>query len=119
MRENEVISAYQATIGRIGGKKSSPAKRASARAAALKRWGRGALPVLEVSDLNDATWYSGKGRNADMGLWDSKGRCFWVALMVDQMNPLTFPEPGARTVRLKRERHVAEGGTSQPQKPVS
>ena len=119
MQESEVISAYQATIGRIGGKKSSLAKRASARAAALKRWGRATPPTLEVSHLNDATWYSGKGRNADMGLWDGKGRCFWVAVMVDQMNPLTFPEPEARTVRLKRERHVAEGGTFQPQKPVS
>jgi hypothetical protein len=119
MPKSDVISSYQATIGRIGGSKSSPAKRAAAKAAALKRWGRGTLLVLEINDLTDGTWYSGKGRNTDMGLWDSKGRCFWVACIVDQMDPMTFPEPGARTVRLKRERHVSEGGTFQPRKPVS
>jgi hypothetical protein len=75
--------------------------------------------TLDISDLRDAICYLGKGRNADVGLWDGKGRCFWVASMVDQMDPLTFPATGARKVRLKRERHFSEGGTFQPYKPVS
>jgi len=119
MLKSDVISSYQAAIGRIGGSKSSPAKKAAARAAAFKRWGRDTVPMLEIGNLNDGTWYSGKGRNSDIGLWDSRSRCFWVTCIVDSIDPLAFPLPGARRVRMKRERHVSDDGTFQPRKPVS
>jgi hypothetical protein len=114
-----VISSYQAAIGRVGGSKSSPAKKAAARAAAFKRWGRETATLLPIDDLTDGTWYSGKGRNADMGLWDARNRCFWVTCIVDHVDPMAYPLPGSRAVRMKRERHTDDKGTFQPRKPVS
>ena len=116
MHEKAVISAYHSRIGRRGGLKSSPAKRASARAAAQKRWGLEA--VLPIDTLADGRWYSGKGRNAQIGLWDARGRCFWVVSVNDWMDPLRYPEPGSRSVRLKRERHFDGGGTFSPSREV-
>jgi len=118
MDEKGVISAYQARIGRRGGLKSSPAKTAAARAAAYKRWGRTDEASLDIETLTDGRWYAGKGRNAHIGLWDERGHCFWVVSVSDAVDPLRYPEPGARSVRLKRERHFAEGGTFRPRREI-
>lgn len=111
------ISAYHAQIGRIGGSKSSPAKRRAARMAALKRWGH-RDPALPPDELVDRTWYIGRGRNADIGLWDAAKRMFWVTCITEPVSPATYPAPGPRSVRLKRERHYDEGGTFRPTQPA-
>lgn len=118
MQPSAVISAYHARIGRRGGRKTSPAKAAAARAAANKRWGRDPAVKLPTEVLADGLWYSGEGRNARMGLWDARRRCFWVVSMSDHVDPLHYPEPGERTVRLKREGHVDDGGTFRPSREV-
>ncbi len=118
MHEAAVISAYHARIGRSGGRKTSPAKRAAARAAANKRWGRTSEATLPSTDLTDGAWYSGEGRNARMGLWDARNQCFWVVCVNDWVDPLHYPEPAQRHVRLKREGHVDDGGTFVPRREV-
>jgi hypothetical protein len=118
MKEAAVISAYHARIGRSGGRRSSPAKTAAARAAANKRWGREPDIKLPVEALADGRWYSGAGRNSDMGLWDARRGCFWVVSVSDQVDPLRYPEPGERSVRLKREGHVDHGGSFHPRREV-
>lgn len=117
MSTTKSVSAYHAQIGRLGGSKSSPAKRSAARMAALKRWGHRA-PALPADELVDRSWYFGRGRNADIGLWDAAKRTFWVTCITDALCPETYPAPGPRSVRLKRERHCDEGGTFRPMKPA-
>lgn len=116
MNEKNIIADHQARIGRLGGMKSSPAKRASARAAAMKRWGHDIEPELAMEDLEDGKWYFGKGRNAEVGMWDERSRCFWLVAVSDGVDPERYPEPGSRSVRLKREKHHAGGGTFHPRK---
>ncbi len=118
MQRSAVISAYHARIGRRGGRKTSPAKAAAARAAANKRWGRDLAVTLPAKTLADGRWYSGAGRNAGMGMWDARRWCFWVVSVSDRVDPLCYPEPGERTVRLKREGHVDDGGTFRPSREV-
>ena len=98
------ISRYYARIGRRGGKASTPAKRAAARLNALKRWGhRTEDPVIPLEVLRDAQWYCGVGRNAPVGLWDARARCFWTIAVNDFADPARFPGESVRQVRLKRE----------------
>lgn len=118
MKEAAVISAYHARIGSMGGRRSSPAKTAAARAAANKRWGRESGMNLPIAALTDGRWYSGAGRNSNMGLWDARRGCFWVVSVSEQVDPMRYPDPGERTVRLKREGHVDHGGSFRPAREV-
>lgn len=118
MKLTKKISAYQAEIGKTGGSTSSPAKRRAARIAARKRRGHTDSHVLPVNEWLDQVWYSGKGRNANIGLWDEKRGCFWVIGMSDKIDPEKFPASGARSVRLKREGHKEAGGTFWPKKEL-
>jgi len=68
-------------------------------------------------DLEDSKWCAGKGRNADVGMWDERSRCFWVVSVSDGVDPERYPEPRPRSVRLKRENHQAGGGTFYPRTP--
>jgi hypothetical protein len=110
------ISSHYARIGRRGGRASTPAKRAAARQNALKRWGRTAEPpVLPIDALRDGTWYRGQGRNATVGLWDARARCFWTIVVNDLADPAKFPSEPLRQVRLKQEDYFSEvSGTFQP-----
>ncbi len=112
------LTAHYARIGRLGGRKKSPAKRHAARLAALARWGHARTAAIPVDDLEDETWYAGRGRNADIGLWDARGRTFWVTCVTDFVSPEKFPEQGPRSVRLKRERHYDDGGTFRPLRAI-
>jgi len=118
MTAEKNLTAHYARIGRLGGRKKSPAKRHAARLAALARWGHARTAAIPTDDLNDGTWYAGHGRNADMGLWDARGRTFWVTYITDFVSPEAFPEPGPRSVRLKRERHYDDGGTFRPLRAI-
>lgn len=118
MKLTKEISAYQAEIGARGGRISSPAKRRAARVAARKRWGHADPDVLPINELLDQVWYSGKGRNANIGLWDEKRGCFWVIGLSDYIDPKKFPVSNARRVRLKREGHQEQGGTFRPEKEL-
>ncbi len=112
----KVISSHYARIGRRGGQASTPAKRAAARQNALKRWGQTqAQPVLPVEVLRDGTWYRGQGRNATVGLWDARARCFWTIAVNDFADPAKFPDEPLRQVRLKREDYFGKAsGTFRP-----
>lgn len=112
---NAILSHY-ARIGRRGGQASTPAKRTAARRNALKRWGRAPEePVLQVEALRDGTWYRGQGRNATVGLWDARARCFWTIAVNDFANPAKFPAEPFRQVRLKREDYFSKAsGTFRP-----
>lgn len=118
MKSTKEISAYHAEIGARGGRKSSPAKRRAAQAAARKRWGHTDPFVLPIDDLVDQMWYSGKGRNADIGLWDGKRCCFWVTSVTDSIDPKQFPASSERRVRLKREGHSENGGSFHPEREI-
>lgn len=118
MKPTEEISAYHAEIGARGGRKSSPAKRRAARVAARKRWGHTDPAVLPIAELVDQTWYLGKGRNANIGIWDGKRGCFWVTSMNDSIDPERFPVSGERRVRLKREGHSNIGGSFHPEREI-
>jgi hypothetical protein len=112
----KVIASHYARIGQRGGQASSPAKRAAARRNAQKRWGRAAEePVLPLDALRDRTWYRGQGRNAMVGLWDSRASCFWTIAVNDFADPAKFPAEPLRQVRLKREDYSSKaGGTFRP-----
>lgn len=111
-----VISAHYAKIGRLGGRASTPAKRAAARRNVLKRWRRKAAPIfLPINKLRDGKWYLGLGRNATAGLWDGRAKCFWTIALNDFANPATFPADPIRQVRLKREDYYSgQAGTFRP-----
>jgi hypothetical protein len=110
------ISSHYARIGRRGGRASTPAKRAAARQNALKRWGREPQKaVLALEALHDGAWYRGQGRNATVGLWDARARCFWTIAVNDFADPAKFPAEPLRQVRLKREDYSSKaGGTFKP-----
>ncbi len=110
------ISSHYARIGRRGGQVSTPAKRAAARRNALKRWGHGPKQAaLPVEALRDGRWYRGQGRNATVGLWDARARCFWTIAVNDFADPAKFPAEPLRRVRLKREDYCSNaGGTFRP-----
>jgi hypothetical protein len=110
------ISTHYARIGQQGGRASTPAKRAAARRNALQRWGRKAEePVLSLSSLRDGAWYRGYGRNAKVGLWDARARCFWTIAVNDFADPARFPSEPLRQVRLKREDYFSQAsGTFKP-----
>jgi hypothetical protein len=112
------LTAHYARIGRMGGRKKSEAKRHAARLAALARWGHARTASIPVASLDDGTWYAGHGRNADIAVWDGRNRTFWVTCVTDFVAPETFPEPGPRSVRLKRERHYDDGGTFRPLRAI-
>lgn len=112
------LSAHYARIGRVGGRKTSPAKRNAARFAALTRWGHGDAAAIPAGDLADGHWYAGKGRNADIAFWDARNHTFWVTCLTDLVSPSDYPEPGRRTVRLKREKHRDDGGTFRPVREI-
>lgn len=112
------LTAHYARIGRMGGRKTSPAKRHAARLAALARWGHARTAAIPAGELADGHWYAGKGRNADIGLWDSRNKTFWVTCVTDYVSPSHYPQPGPRAVRLKRERHYEDGGTFRPLREI-
>ena len=110
------ISSHYARIGRRGGRASTPAKRAAARQNALNRWGREPeKAVLPMEALHDGAWYRGQGRNATVGLWDARARCFWTIAVNDFADPAKFPAEPLRQVRLKREDYFSKAsGTFRP-----
>jgi hypothetical protein len=112
---NAILSHY-ARIGRRGGQASSPSKRAAARRNALKRWGRKPEEaVLPLEALRDGAWYRGHGRDATIGLWDGRAKCFWTIAINDFADPARFPAEALRRVRLKREDYFSEtSGTFLP-----
>jgi len=112
------LATHYASIGRLGGRAKSPAKRHAARLAALARWGQSGTAAIPAGDLTDGQWYVGKGRNADIGLWDERNKTFWVTCVSDYVSPSTYPEPGPRSVRLKRERHYNDGGSFRPLREI-
>ena len=112
----DTIRAHYSKIGRRGGKASTPAKAASARLNALKRWHpKTNTRVLPEDRLVDGVWYRGHGRNSAVGLWDSRARCFWTIAVSDFADPAKFPAISRRKVRLKREDYFSEqSGTFKP-----
>lgn len=112
------ITAHYARIGRKGGRAKSPAKSHAARLAALARWGDSGTASIPASELKDRQWYGGKGRNADLALWDARNKTFWVTCINDFISPLDYPRPGTRSVRLKGEKHYDDGGTFRPLREI-
>ena len=84
---------------------------------ALARWGHGDAAIA-TTDLTDGCWYGGEGCNANMGLWDARKKSFWVTCITDSVMPSTYPAPGPRSVRLKREAHIHDGGTFRPLREI-
>ena len=111
-----VISAHYAKIGRRGGLASTSAKRAAARINALKRWRpKRQRAILPLQMLQDRAWYRGRGRNSNLGLWDSRAGCFWTIAMSDFADPVNFPNKSRRKIRLKREDYFEKDkGTFKP-----
>lgn len=112
------ITAHYARIGRKGGRAKSPAKRHAARLAALARWGDSGTASIPAEELKDRRWYGGRGRNADIGLWDERNKTFWVTCINDFISPVDYPRPGPRSVRLKGEKHYEDGGTFRPLREI-
>lgn len=111
------VLRHYARIGRLGGRASTPAKRAAARRNALKRWGRRPGPsTLPMEMLCDRAMYRGEGRNSRVGLWDARAHCFWTIAVNDFADPARFPSQGRRYVRLKREEYFTpKRGTFKPE----
>lgn len=118
MPSSRQLNAHYARIGRMGGRKKTPAKRHAARLAALARWGHTDTASIPAGELTDGNWYAGKGRNADIGLWDDRNKTFWVTCVSDYVSPADYPQAGPRSVRLKREKHYEDGGTFRPLREV-
>lgn len=72
--------------------------------------------VIAKKVLIDGAYYIGHGRNADIGRWDERSRCFWVISISNwALNPATYPLGTVRNVRLKREDYYSKsGGTFKP-----
>ena len=83
-----------------------------------ERMGHGDAAAIPAGDLADGHWYAGKGRNADIAFWDARNHTFWVTCLTDLVSPSDYPEPGRRTVRLKREKHRDDGGTFRPVREI-
>jgi hypothetical protein len=76
--------------------------------------------MIEEKDLKDGYWYTGKGRNSNIGMWDKVAKCFWVICVNDFADPKKFPKNSKRRVRLKQEDYSKKKcGSFKPEQEIS